>query len=46
MTGTTPEELVFSDSNGEEIVTQALWDHNPQGNNDCSQYKLERNSLG
>lgn len=46
MTGTTREELVFADSNGEEIVMQALWDHDPKGNNDCSECKLERNSLG
>lgn len=33
------------DSYGEEIVIQALWNHDPKGNNDHGEYKLESDSL-
>lgn len=29
--GRTAEGLVFADSNGEEVVTQAPWNHGPEG---------------
>lgn len=36
---------MFADSSGEEIVMQALRDNDHKGNDDCSECKLERNSL-